>query len=172
MEAAEAQRQILSRIDLLFDPFDKGPQAVSIDEDCNIVTTNAQLAASYNLVVVDEAHHIYSNTTHRAAIESHVSGAGSRRLLLSDVSQSLGEKIDYPTGMTTRTVELTEVVRSSQRIVAGANAFRCDAKVGRGSHQSAFTTQLARRSSHSSSTPARRGSSSRTPRALSPRCST
>ena len=124
------QRKLLGRIDLLFDPLDQAPRAVCIDKDCISVSTNAQRAVPYDFVVVDEAHHIYSNAALRIAIEAHISSANCRRLLLSDVSQSLGAEIAYPTENMI-CIELTEVVRSSQRIVAGANAFRCDAKVGK-----------------------------------------
>ena len=47
----------------------------------------------------------------------------TQRLLISDVSQSLGWEIDYPKENVAEVV-LTEVVRSTQRIVAGAAAFQ------------------------------------------------
>ena len=112
---------------MLFEPFEDGLRTVRLDntDDCvNVSRSHSQRVGSYSLVVVDEAHHIYSSTSRRATVEKHID-SGARRLLLSDISQSRGAEIDYPQGMTP--VELTQIVRSTQRIVEGANAFRCDA---------------------------------------------
>ena len=73
------------------------------------------------VVVVDEAHHVYKDGHLRDLVEQHVK-PGARRLLLSDLSQSYGRKIRYPDGL--KDVELTEVVRNSKRIVAGAAQFQ------------------------------------------------
>ena len=59
-------------------------------------------------------------------VEQHVRET-TTRLLISDVSQSLGWDISYPQGNVAE-VELTEVVRSTQRIVAGAAAFQLGSK--------------------------------------------
>ena len=45
--------------------------------------------AQFTLVVVDESHHIYSVPKLRDTVESYVTG-DTRRVLVSDVSQSLG----------------------------------------------------------------------------------
>ena len=97
-----------------------------------------------------QAHHLYDNAASRAAIERLV-GPRTRRLLLSDVSQAGGathldpsravsrnlgqsrtplsgvsqavaRSIAYPAGAAD--VHLSEVVRCSRRIVAGAMAFQ------------------------------------------------
>ncbi|KAJ1447941.1 hypothetical protein M885DRAFT_541007 [Pelagophyceae sp. CCMP2097] len=72
------------------------------------------------LVCVDEAHHVYSDASARAAVERLV-GPGTRRLLLSDASQACSHAA-YPPRLSA--VALEEVVRSSQRVVAGAMAFQ------------------------------------------------
>eukprot|EP00966_Prymnesium_polylepis_P038646 897100-Prymnesium_polylepis.1 len=117
---------LLERLHLLVPPFEDGPRTIKLNERKCLI--DLELAAKehvpdqYLLVVVDEAHHLYGQPAMRATVESHVK-AGTRRLLLSDISQSLGLHIQYPDGL--HDVRLTQVVRSSQRIVAGANAFRC-----------------------------------------------
>ena len=77
------------------------------------------------MVVIDEAHHIFKDKGLRDAVNRHVQppSPAQRLLLLSDVSQSHGREIVYPEGEA-KVVHLTEVVRSSQRIVAGAAAFQ------------------------------------------------
>jgi len=76
---------------------------------------------AYDLVVVDEAHHLYNSPAARVAIERHVSET-SRRLLLSDISQTVSRVVPYPDQLAE--VTLSEVVRCSSRIVAGAMAFQ------------------------------------------------
>ena len=66
-------------------------------------------ATKYTMVVVDEAHHLYRDEEARDIIAPLV-GEGTRLLLLSDVSQSLGDQVDFPPGLTE--VVLTEVVRN------------------------------------------------------------
>ena len=63
----------------------------------------------------------------RELAESHVAPT-TRRILLADVSQSLGQDISYPEA---KRVVLSEVVRCSKRIVAAASVFQLggDAKL-------------------------------------------
>ena len=112
---------MLQRLDVLFEPFSVGPQAVQLERG-RIQMVPREALVQYSLVVVDEAHHIYKDRGLRDAVEKHVP-KGCRRMLLSDISQSSGREIAYPTGES-RVIQLTEVVRSSQRIVAGATAFQ------------------------------------------------
>ena len=71
-----------------------------------------------------QAHHIYDNLKSRLDIESIVErgGGATRRMLLSDISQSSNQAIEYPKDM--ENVMLTEVVRCSKRIVMGATDFQ------------------------------------------------
>ena len=87
-------------------------------------------APTFDMVVVDESHHLYRDKRKREIIEHHVSAGGSQRVLLSDVSQSAQGQADtgFPSDDGIINVELTEVVRSSKRIVAGAMAFQVEAK--------------------------------------------
>ena len=116
---------MLQRLDVLFEPFSMGPQAVQLERGRIQMVPRAARShfdGQYSLLVVDEAHHIYKDHGLRDAVEKHVP-EGCRRMLLSDISQSSGRDIAYPAGES-RVVQLTEVVRSSQRIVAGAAAFQ------------------------------------------------
>ena len=70
----------------------------------------------FDMIVVDEAHHLYVVEKSRTTIESHCRD-GTRRLLLCDISQSLGAAVPYPEGVE---VVLEQVVRSSKRIFMGA----------------------------------------------------
>lgn len=118
---------LLSRVHVLFEPFVAGPRAVRLRHGAISVepATTTGAAHAYDLVVIDEAHHIFKDKGLRDAVNRHVQppSPAQRLLLLSDVSQSHGREIVYPEGEA-KVVHLTEVVRSSQRIVAGAAAFQ------------------------------------------------
>jgi serine/threonine protein kinase/outer membrane protein assembly factor BamD (BamD/ComL family) len=90
----------------------------------------------YSLLVVDEAHHFYSasialfkDAPNAVEILDHYVSIGStegpRRLLLSDISQSvslMGRLASGTDGM--KEVVLNEVIRNTERIVLGAEAFQ------------------------------------------------
>ena len=117
------RNKLLRRLHLLMPPMKmKGGLRVASYEQRRLLLSPVEDASLYELVVVDEAHHVYSHSELRECVKPYADAA-SRLLLLSDASQSLGALCDYPTGL--KEVALTEVVRSSQRIVNGANAFRC-----------------------------------------------
>ena len=75
---------------------------------------------SYDLVVVDEAHHIYGDPISAEVVNLDVDRSAAR-VFLSDASQSLGKGIDFPD---TGKVHLNEVVRSSKRIITAASSFQ------------------------------------------------
>ena len=88
--------------------------------------------SKFDLTVVDEAHDIFKQPD---VLESgFLSKVGTKRwLVLSNLSQSSVLKPSFPADMTE--VRLTEVVRCTKRIVAGAAAFHAtpDDKEGLGS---------------------------------------
>ena len=83
-------------------------------------------APSFDMVVVDEAHHLYRVAKNRDIIDQHMVKGKTQRVLLSDTSQSHGQSSPYPSEPDLVKVTLNEVVRSSKRIVAGAMAFQLD----------------------------------------------
>ncbi|KAJ8610680.1 hypothetical protein CTAYLR_005662 [Chrysophaeum taylorii] len=96
-------------------------------ENGRVETEACKRCSSYDLVVVDEAHHVYSCSAAREEVEAI---EASTLLLLSDASQAAkSPHVPFPSGLTE--VELTEVVRCSQRVAAGATAFQLggDAKL-------------------------------------------
>ena len=120
--------QILANLHVLCAPIEEGPRHFEmVDKKLAFKTIKKQGLVPYQLVVVDEAHHLYSNEHSRALVERYAQGA--ERLLLADVSQSHGRKIEWPKD--TSPVQLTKVVRCSQRIVAGAMAFQLDGADGK-----------------------------------------
>ena len=82
----------------------------------------------YELVVVDEAHHIYRDARFRKRVEDFI-GDKTRLWLLSDISQSRDKGIEYPSDDMIE-VLLEEVVRCTKRIIAGALAFQLGDKRG------------------------------------------
>ena len=119
--------RMLRRVHLLFAPLAVGVRTVTIEEGRLVVSPRADpQAPQYALMVVDEAHHIYSDATLAMEVEEVVRAQPpTRRLLLSDVSQSIGRPIAWPCvpGVEPAAVRLSEVVRNTQRIVLGAAAF-------------------------------------------------
>ena len=119
--SGSAQRdRTLSQLHLLFTDFDEGPREVKLDyETSMLVTKPASVGLHYDLQVVDEAHHIYGTESLRRVVDECDC---ARRVLLSDISQGLVSDIKFPTGL--KEIKLTECVRSSKRIVAGAMQFQ------------------------------------------------
>eukprot|EP01047_Picozoa_sp_COSAG01_P033072 COSAG01_NODE_2418_length_7734_cov_8.527570_5_plen_385_part_01 len=77
----------------------------------------------YDLIVVDEAHHIWLDEHFRTEVEHY---KGKRRMLLSDVSQGLHEGLSFPDDLDE--VELTEIVRCSKRVISAAMKFQLQKK--------------------------------------------
>ena len=119
--------RLLSRLHLLFDPFTDGPRVATVQpsvmqdmQDTHFIhTTTVEKRSDYALIVVDEAHHIFRDEQLRATIEGY---AGTRRMLLSDVSQGLHDGVPFPDGL--RDIRLQEVVRCSNRVVSAARKFQ------------------------------------------------
>ena len=84
----------------------------------------------YDLTIVDEAHDIYRDEVYSGVLDKVNT---KRRLLLSNVSQSSVLNPQFPADI--KEVRLTQVVRSTKRVVAGAAAFLAtpDDKEGLGS---------------------------------------
>ena len=127
VKGAASRRRLLGRLHLLSEPVDGEPcvpmavtLVVGADGETALVAAAPKTEVSkYDLLVVDEAHHVYKDAAFRSAVEKI---AADRRMLLSDVSQGLGGDTEFPSGL--QVVTLTEVVRSSERIVAGAMQFQ------------------------------------------------
>lgn len=120
------KRKVLERLHVLTTrPDDPNSRTLVLqkfiyDNGC-LSLKEVEVKVAYSLMIVDEAHHLYQDAAARAAVEMHHSQE-TRLMLLSDVSQSTGFVIKYPVGLVS--VVLTEVVRSSKRIVAGAMNFQ------------------------------------------------
>ena len=72
------REQLLSRVHFLFEPLADGVRAFTLE--ASTLELRAAPAASYSLLVVDEAHHLYPDDDARTRIEAHV-GKGTSRLL-------------------------------------------------------------------------------------------
>jgi hypothetical protein len=127
-EAEDEQmiKTIVERVQLLHPPYEKGPLAVKLNEEKGEIefvgVPEGGMVQSTLLVVEDEAHHTYGDPELKLQVERQIERWAPRhRLLLSDVSQSQGTEIAYPKDR--KVVELTEVVRSSKRIITAANDF-------------------------------------------------
>ena len=114
--------QLVARVHVLFEPFEQGPRVVAVKKGLIETTAISDDDVSlYGIVIVDEAHHIYINDSRRNKIEQYIAPS-SKLLLLSDISQTAARHVEYPPDLSE--IALHEVVRCSERIVAGAMAWQ------------------------------------------------
>eukprot|EP01045_Picozoa_sp_COSAG04_P010400 COSAG04_NODE_636_length_11710_cov_63.646973_6_plen_1454_part_00 len=137
---AAKRRRLLARLHLLYTPLDEGPRSVRYDFKSRQLVTEPVPGSEhpYDLVIVDEAHHIYLDPQLRTSVEAVAKVGGSRPtrcclpgcsprrssrlVLLSDISQARRYSEQFPFDLVS--IELEEVVRSTGRICAGATAFQ------------------------------------------------
>ena len=109
LESAMRRRDVLERLHVLYDPLGNGPHTVEIVgraihfAPCRHMRGRQE---RYDLVVVDEAHHIYNDDALIAQVDQHVRKRQTRRLLLSDISQATATT-HFPKGLLE--VKLNEV---------------------------------------------------------------
>ena len=123
MEESDAPDDSLARLHVLHAPFEGGARMVQLDKAKGVIELKpleklglSPSTTSYSLAVVDEAHHVYKDPS-ATAIALH---RFEVLLLLSDASQASSD-VNFPKNVTD-IVELTEVVRSSKRIISAASA--------------------------------------------------
>ncbi|KOO26427.1 hypothetical protein Ctob_006821 [Chrysochromulina tobinii] len=126
VEDEQMIKTLVERVQVLHAPYEQGPLAVKLNEEKGEIefvgVPEGGKVQSILLVVEDEAHHTYGDPELKLQMEKQIlRWAPCHRLLLSDVSQSQGTEIAYPKDR--KVVELTEVVRSSKRIITAANDF-------------------------------------------------
>jgi hypothetical protein len=136
----KAAERIVERVHVLVDPFSEGPRRVSvmIDGARLRLALDPVLAGAegYRLIVVDEAHHLAGEPKLHEQLKK-VRAAEATLLFLSDGSQATKASLDaeeiarslveLPQGREVAVARLSEVVRSTKRIVAGASAFQLEA---------------------------------------------
>eukprot|EP01045_Picozoa_sp_COSAG04_P012832 COSAG04_NODE_880_length_9669_cov_3.805747_3_plen_2321_part_00 len=116
---------MLKRVHFLFKPFDDGPRTCASSLGRLDFHPAKERVAEYDIVVIDEAHHVWREEHLRSAAEGYT---GKRRIFLSDESQGLHGGVEFPGGL--RDVELTEVMRCSKRVVSASLRFQTmDAKL-------------------------------------------
>jgi hypothetical protein len=122
-------------VHVLVAPFEGGPRRVRV-EGRRLVLDAVGEVVKYALVVVDEAHHLVKDTELHGQLEAINAGA-SKLLFLGDASQATStiftpediarSLVDLPPEQDVVVATLSEVVRSTKRIVAGAAAFQLEA---------------------------------------------
>ena len=127
---------------MLVAPFSSGPRCVRVEAlggRRRLVFGDSRAdATTYALIVVDEAHHLVGESSLRSEL-AELGAAESSLLFLGDVSQATStisspEEIARsclvelsPQEQDNVVATLSEVVRSTKRIVAGAAAFQLEA---------------------------------------------
>ena len=144
---ASADR-IVDRVHVLVAPFEDGPRRVRVEAAGarRRLSLGSAGKCEYALVVVDEAHHLAGEPKLHEQLKK-VRAAEATLLFLSDASQATeatpdAEKlarslVNLPRDQAVAVATLSEVVRSTKRIVAGAAAFQLDA--GRKAEMSTYT---------------------------------
>ena len=133
----KAAEPVVKRVHVLVAPFEDGPQ-LTVDDGGR---KRLKLAAGgdggtkYALVVVDEAHHLVGDAELHSQLEA-IDAATSKLLFLGDASQAEATferdalarlLVELSPGSDVAVARLSEVVRSTKRIVAGAAAFQLEA---------------------------------------------
>lgn len=115
-KSSKEMKRLLGHLHVASEPF-KSILAVTMTRGClQFAETSAMVP--YSLVVIDEAHHIFRDEELRSSVAKLKT---ERTILLSDVAQGLYPGLEYPK---CNEVILSQVVRSSRRIVEGAAQFQ------------------------------------------------
>ena len=97
--------------------------SLHVDGDRLGWTTLPDSKMRFLLTIIDEAHDIFCTDGNRTFLEEKIE-APRQVLFLSSVSQNSFGAVDFPPA---KKITMTQVVRSTQRIVAGAAAFQASA---------------------------------------------
>ena len=89
----------LGRLWMLFAPLEDGPRRTTVQDGlvCFEKLPRGGESMVFDMMVADEAHHLYSDKASRDAIATYC-GEHTRLLLLCDISQSTGSSIECPPG--------------------------------------------------------------------------
>jgi hypothetical protein len=131
---------VVERVNVLVAPFSSGPRCVRVEAlggRRRLVLGETRVhATTYALIVVDEAHHLVGDSSLRSELEE-LGAAESSLLFLGDASQATAAMqspeeiarslVELPQNQEVVVATLSEVVRSTKRIVAGAAAFQLEA---------------------------------------------
>ncbi|CAK8996151.1 unnamed protein product [Durusdinium trenchii] len=115
-------QELLTRIVVMHKPYEK---FVKLTLQGNRLVEEQVDAPEFALVVFDEAHELFSEEQMMAI---HTDLQADQKLLLSDISQSAALRPKFP--HIQHQVSLDEVVRSTKRIVAAAQAFELEKNGG------------------------------------------
>eukprot|EP00438_Fugacium_kawagutii_P033580 Skav205230 [mRNA] locus=scaffold1794:106907:109339:+ [translate_table: standard] len=108
------KNDLLQRLVVMHEPY-KRFMSVVIQDSCIVLEELASQPKGILLAILDEAHDVL---TTKISLFQEVDA--QQKLMLSDISQSSTLQIEYPK---VREVTLTEVLRSTKRVVLGAGAF-------------------------------------------------
>ena len=131
----KSAEHVVDRVHVLVAPFEDGPRRVRVEGRRLVLDAVGDEVVKYALVVVDEAHHLVNDAALRAQL-ADIGAAQTRLLLLADASQATAtlakdaiarSLVELPQEQDVVVATLSEVVRSTKRIVAGAAAFQLEA---------------------------------------------
>ena len=126
VRGSSKRRKVLERVHVLYPPMTEGPRYIDLEklkgEDLIEALPIRTSPPVYDLIVVDEAHAVCTDPGLRESLKGWA-GDDTGLLVLSGVSQARDDsKIYFPEDL--KEITLTEVVRSSKRIIAGAMGFQ------------------------------------------------
>ena len=136
----KSAEHVVERVHVLVAPFSSGPRCVRVEAlggRRRLVFGDSRVdATTYALIVVDEAHHLVGDSSLRSEL-AELGAAESSLLFLGDASQATAAMqspeeiarslVELPQEQDVVVATLSEVVRSTKRIVAGAAAFQLEA---------------------------------------------
>ena len=100
VEDPRERDETLGRLWMLFAPLEDGPRRTTVEDGlvCFKKQSRGGESMMFDMMVADEAHHLYSEQTSRDAIATYC-GEQTRLLLLCDISQSMGSGIECLAGL-------------------------------------------------------------------------
>ena len=100
VEDPRERDETLGRLWMLFAPLEDGPRRTTVEDGlvCFKKQSRGGESMVFDMMVADEAHHLYSEQASRDAIATYC-GEQTRLLLLCDISQSTGSGIECLAGL-------------------------------------------------------------------------
>eukprot|EP00438_Fugacium_kawagutii_P003645 Skav224215 [mRNA] locus=scaffold939:999099:1001564:- [translate_table: standard] len=111
----DLKKDLLQRLVVMHDPYNRF-MSVVIQDSCIVLEELECQPKGIRLAILDEAHDVLRT---KSSLFQEIDA--QQKLMLSDISQSSTRQIKYPKKVHEMT--LTEVLRSTKRVVLGAGAF-------------------------------------------------
>ncbi|CAK9049065.1 unnamed protein product [Durusdinium trenchii] len=116
--------KLFGRLRLMHSPYTSIMTASLKGTRIELAKDEGSTAIQFVLSVVDEAHDIFRPDVEQGVLREILVNSSKQRILLSDESQSAAMEQNYPEEIQFLRAYLSQVVRSTERVVLGAKSFQ------------------------------------------------